>query len=441
MSINRREFLKVGVVATGFTLGAARLAPAQSPPLERFLLSKEGCGRATGYSEANKIITRDGKTHVAWLDSVADGFRVCVRTLDRAEGAWPATYTVGEAYDNHGGPALTIDAEGYLHIAYYPHHHPMRYRRSVRPNDASEWTAPEEFGKRTTYPTLVCGADGTLYCTCRESGDGPWHCNLYTKKPGGAWEGPHAIMVSQHTGYSHFMEALAWGPEFKTLHLSTRIYSGDPARGHTVGYMRSHDHGRTWKNSRGEALDLPVTAETIDVLASASAGGGVGLRAGSVAVDANNVPYVLYSDYDANPVEAYLARADGRGGWEKRPLSPAIPSALAGHGLFTPGEVVVGAEGRICMALTSVDRRGDAEASTWGAPSCEVVWMEAGSFDGDLTASVVSAIDPATPAWLPNLERPTGHNAVKRPGLIYTLGGRGEKNTEILANDVYWVQP
>ena len=89
------------------------------------LLSDHGCGRATAYGDCNKIISLQDKTHVAWLDSVAEGFRVRTRTLDRKTNQWSPTYTVGEAYDNHGGPALTVDSLGYLHIVYYPHHHPL----------------------------------------------------------------------------------------------------------------------------------------------------------------------------------------------------------------------------------------------------------------------------------------------------------------------------
>ena len=100
------------------------------------VLSAHGCGRATAYPQENKIVTLGDAVHVAWLDSVADGFRVRIRTLDRASGTWSETHTIGEAYDNHGGPALVNDSQGYLHVAYYPHHHEVRYRRSLRPNDA-----------------------------------------------------------------------------------------------------------------------------------------------------------------------------------------------------------------------------------------------------------------------------------------------------------------
>lgn len=75
--------------------------------------------------ESNKIITFDDKTHVSWLDSIEDEFRVQIKTLDRTTGAWSDTYTLGVGEDNHGGPALTVDSEGYLHAVYYPHNNPF----------------------------------------------------------------------------------------------------------------------------------------------------------------------------------------------------------------------------------------------------------------------------------------------------------------------------
>ena len=122
------------------------------------LLSAHGCGRATAYPQENKIVTLGDAVHVAWLDSVADGFRVRIRTLDRTSGTWSETHTIGEAYDNHGGPALVCDSQGYLHVAYYPHHHAIRYRRSLRPGDASAWTDEELIGDGYSYPKLAVGA-------------------------------------------------------------------------------------------------------------------------------------------------------------------------------------------------------------------------------------------------------------------------------------------
>jgi len=73
------------------------------------LLSNRGSTRATRYSGTNKIVTRDGKTHIAWLDSISD---TMIATYDRIRGLWTHPVTVGSGYDNHGGPALTCDSMG-----------------------------------------------------------------------------------------------------------------------------------------------------------------------------------------------------------------------------------------------------------------------------------------------------------------------------------------
>lgn len=128
------------------------------------------------------------------------------------------------AENNHGGPALTIDWDGYLHILYFSYHHPFRYRRSVRPNDASEWTAYEEFGRNLTYPALVCAAGGMLIIVARQSyDDRPWELDLWTKPPGEKWRRQGMVLRSRHTDYAQFAASLAWSPDHRTLHLGARI--------------------------------------------------------------------------------------------------------------------------------------------------------------------------------------------------------------------------
>ena len=114
------------------------------------LLSRHGSGRASAYVEVNKIATFQYKTHVAWLDSVADKFCVRIRTLNRRSNRWSQTY--------------------------YPHHYPFRYRKSKCSNEASEWEEEIQFGEELTYPPLVCGPDDTLYLMTASRGqkNQPW---------------------------------------------------------------------------------------------------------------------------------------------------------------------------------------------------------------------------------------------------------------------------
>jgi len=436
--MKRREFFQtLARGAAGISLWPVAVAEASVSPDESgdvFILSKRGCGRATGYAESNKIVTLEGKTHVTWLDSVADGFRVRIRTLDGETGQWSPTYTVGEAHDNHGGPALTIDSKGHLHIVYYPHHHPFRYRRSVRPNDASQWEDEIQFGQKCTYPTLVCGPDDTLYLTGRQSRAGLWVVNLYKKPPDGDWQEPATILQAEKTGYAHFQEALAWGDDYRTLHLSCRFY--DDGKGHTVGYLRSPDSGRTWERSDRTRVSLPATAKTATILANED----TGTRCGSIATDLAGVPYVLYSSSIQIPSETWVAWLEPSGEWRRRPLLKEISEMRPGWDLSMPGGITINREGRIFIVLTMMNPRGTEDEKTWGHPSSEIIALEAPDIEGEFSIRIVSKPDTTVPHWLPSLERPTGHNKVDVPGLLYTGGTRGENNRQVLSNEVYWAR-
>ena len=255
--MNRRQFLATTGIVACTTAWAQPPAP-EYPPADRFVLSTQGSGRATAYSEANKVVTFHGKTHASWLDATDEGFRVRIRTLDHGTGQWSDIYTIGDGFDNHGGPALTVDSQGYLHVAYYAHHHPMRCRKSLRPNDASEWTEYTEVGDKISYPTLVCGADDSLILTCRRSDKPePWSCMLFTKPASGPWDSGRKLLLAKEPGYAQFMDAFAWSPDHKTLHMSFWFYGGDPGIGKTIGYLRSPD-GRRHLDPAGRNARRPA---------------------------------------------------------------------------------------------------------------------------------------------------------------------------------------
>ena len=399
------------------------------------LLSEHGCGRATAYADANKIITLQDKTHVAWLDSITEGFRVRIRTLDRKTNRWSPTYTVGEAYDNHGGPALTVDSLGYLHIVYYPHHHPFRYRRSVRPNDASEWGDEVQFGERCTYPTMVCGSDDTLYLTGRENrGDQPWYVNLYIKPPNAPWGEPIPLFQDDKGGYVRFQQALLWGQDHRTLHLTLWIF--DENRAYTVGYLRSPDSGRTWERADGTPVLLPATRETVTLIDTKHRD----LRFGSIAVDGESTPYVLYSTCPsfALPSQAWVVWLDGAGKWCRRSLTDELPKEWKGWSLAMDGAIHIAPDGRIFIVLALMKPEIVSEGN-WGHKSAEIVGMQASDIRGKFSVGLLSKPDMTVPHWLPNLERPTGHNRVDVPGVMYTAGVTGEGCDDILSNAVYWM--
>lgn len=443
--MQRRQFLKAMLATAGGRLVLAKdpQRPTASPAADaadRFLLSATGCSRATGYAEANKIITWQGRTHVAWLDSVPEGFRVRVRSLDRANRTWSPTYTIGEAHDNHGGPALTIDSKGYLHVAYGPHGgEPMRFRTSLKPNDASSWSEETRVGHNCTYPTMVCSADDSLLLTCRERTDKLWGVGVYSKPPNEGWKSRGTLIRASTPGYAHFQEALAWGPDHRTLHLSTRIYDGKPGRGHTIGYLRTHDFGRTWARADGTLVELPATAETVTNVVNARDEKTPELRCGSIGVDTAGQVHLLYSRRQDDVLGAWLAVLDrSSGAWRHRPLLPYVEAHWPGRSLTMPGGITLGADGRVDIVLTMANAESTDAGTVWGHPTCEICRLESNDQGRHFRARLASPVDPTMPHWLPNIERPTGHNRVGQPGIIYTAGTRGSDNREIVSNEVYW---
>ena len=418
----------------------APAANAENGTINRFLLSEHGCGRATGYAEASKIVRWKHKVHVGWLDSVDGEFQVRVRTFDRSNATWSETYTIGPAYDNHGGPAMTVDSNGYLHIAYYPHHHQMRYRRSVRPNDASEWTEETQFGPPAmTYPTLVCGPDDTLYLTCRVSGDDAWRVMLFEKPHDQEWREVGTLIKSRYGGYAHFQEALARGPDHRTLHLACRMYEKN-GQFQTVGYLKSDDFGRSWRRADGTVVELPVTANTIDSLASTNSGkSGLSLRCGGVAVGSDGRPHVLYSRCKNGASRAYVVTR-GKDGWRAREVHPPETAGERKWQLSTPGGISFGADGSLYLALTALPADLDCTKS-WGHPASEVMCLKSEDGGRSFTGRIVSSRDPGAPHWLPNLQHPTGYDTFEVPALIYTAGPAGENNRQTLSNRVYFVHP
>ena len=426
----------------GFALGwigaLAALAAGQ------VVISEQGSGRATAYVESPKIITRGERTHVAWLDSTPEGFRVRVRTLDRSTGQWGETVTVGEAEDNHGGPALTIDEAGYLHILYYSHHHPFRYRRSLRPNDASEWTAYEEFGHNLTYPALVCAADGTLIMTARRSYDEqPWELEVWIKSPAGEWQRQGSAVRSRRTNYAQFAASLAWSPDHQTLHLGARILelpNGGLSEMHAgVVHLTSTDHGKTWSDTDGNALASPATIDTAKPLAVGSTDQARILHLGSIDVSPGGAVAIPYNVRVQDTSQSWVAiKAPGETAWRHHELNRFLPADWRDAALLMHGGAAFGDTGT--LVVTGVVMRMAPDSTAWGEPSTEVVRFV--SHDGGETfaGEILGTPDASVPHWMPNIERRTGFNEIgAEPSLIYTGGEAGGALKDQLTNQVWWV--
>ena len=431
--------------------------PLEKLPLERAVLSSEGSGRATAYTEQTKIITFGTKTHVVWLDAIEAGFRVRGRTLDRSTGLWSDVVTIGEAQDNHGGPSLTVDRGGFLHVVYYPHHQRIRYRQSLRPNDLSAWGPEIQFGEGLSYPSILCAPDDTLYLTARRgffNDEGKYldthhlEHELWVKRPGADWVRRSVLLRGRYPRYAQFATSLAWGPDGKTIHVSGRIYEsnidpkGKPR--YTMAYLTSPDRGETWTTADGARIELPATAETVDVLATDGGPLGVQLNSGPLAVDTAGLPHVLYTAKLNDKSRLYLATPAPGLGWTRRDLSPWLPESVRTWevNLGMGGGMSFSDSGRATIVAVVLNPPADevGTAKEWGHPTTEVVRLWSDDGLKTFQAEVLAPTDTSEPHWLVNIERATGHNRVPHePGILFTGGipGGGLKDL-MLGNRVYW---
>jgi hypothetical protein len=201
-----RRILVANVVPPVVSKGRHWITPAHS-----------GCG--------NVLATRDAKTHIVWLSiqplnerQEADAAEMTRKTgLEGLAPCFAATYdhhtgqVSEQTYlgltrrDNHNGPTISVDADGYLHVLIGAHHANYWYQRSKKPNSTIEgFTEPAMIGNLSqqgkggdTYQATACDQDNTLHVVTRWAGQGPYvfHLAYLRKKPRHGWE-PHRLLVS-----------------------------------------------------------------------------------------------------------------------------------------------------------------------------------------------------------------------------------------------------
>jgi len=421
--------LLIGSIGIGCSddASAPKTTPAEVRILRVDTLSTNGSTRATAYAMSNKIITKDGKIFVSWLDYPAN---IMMQVFDTSTNSWGEAVEVGQGVDNHSGPALTMDNEGYFHIAFGPHHDAFQYKRSLKPMDISAWTPVERFGTGGTYPSLISDADGTLYCTYRSSSTDPWRVLFQQRPARGAWSKPLALVDADTTGYAQFGNSLAVSADGE-LHMVFHIYDQKPAGGKYAGYMRSRDHGKTWESAEGRKLTLPVTPESPCII---DQGAEFDMRTGNIALDSNGNPWFGVIHLERSPRTVDLWHHNGQK-WETRDLQKALVTAL-------PKREVVGAvisfdnDGALHIASTVEDFIAPGQ-EYWGQPSQEIVLLTLDTQKDQFQILPISTPDAKQPNWIPSIERPYNHQQIGVPSLIFTHGGPGkgligEEGTEVI---------
>ncbi len=387
-----------------FVGGLQELARAEDTVIQTKLLSEHGSTRATNYRTSNKIVTFAGKTHVSWLDSVSE---TMVASFDHATGSWTVPVKVGTGIDNHGGPALTCDSSGYLHIVFGPHgRQPFQHCRSARPNNSEKWIQLDDFGANPIYPSLVCDDKDTLHIVYN-GGDSPFKLAYQQRPKDGDWSKPIFLVKTPGREYINYLHNLAITMD-GILHLTFAPHYKANGLGHQrgAGHLMSHDRGKTWTLAKGSPVKLPIETSSEAMVWRAK----VRAEIYGLACSSDGQPWVLVSLSDIKGIYTQeLYHHDGEMWHRVKPIF-LNPSQLQGEA--SPRFVMMTIDTNDRIYLTAIIKGHVVVAC---------------STDRGMTFQVLPVFPPDTTLAhsQPNFERATGHHSVSAPWLLFSTGEKG----------------
>lgn len=276
----------------------------------------KGIGRLENYFMRNGYVIDDvtypqaiyynGKTYVVFQGYPNEDPYITL--FDHSTEQWATPVKIGTnplTDDMHGGPAIMIDALGYIHVWFGSHSFTpgyMKYSRSTNAEDISTWTAQSNFGTNPTFPNVIKASNNDLYVFYGESVDATNVRYVYHKSTdNGANWGTKTTVID-------------FGATTGVQIASTELIAGSPNKIHLAWYYRQYGVADNRQNVYHAYLNLTdgkmYAADDTDLGASIdkteaddhclvfdSTGENVGFP--RVRVASNGRPYIIFGDCDA----------------------------------------------------------------------------------------------------------------------------------------------
>lgn len=217
----------------------------------------------------NSLFTYKDTQFIAYYDN--DGFLILgKRKLPKGEWILHKTQYTGNVSDAHNSISIMADGDGYLHVSWDHHGHPLRYAKSIAPlslelGDKQPMT--RELEENVTYPEFYKMPNGDLIFIYRDgqSGKGNLVLNRYNVKTK-TWNQLQKNLIDGEGKRNAYAQSCV--DDKGVIHISwVWRETPDVATNHDLCYTKSLDGGITWMNSKGEKYTLPIIAETSEYAA------------------------------------------------------------------------------------------------------------------------------------------------------------------------------
>lgn len=324
---------------------AVRAAPGEPIVVEALDIAPVWAGHPVGFA----LLTRGDQQFVAYYDAER---RMTVASRHLGERDWQRVVlpeTVG--WDSHNYIAVHVDDDGFIHLSGNLHGHPLKYFRTERPLDIGSFLRVDrmvgEREDRVTYPRFFRGPNNELIFTYRDgqSGNGEQLFNRYDHGTQTWRRLMDEPLLSGGGAMNAYFTGPTLGPDGR-YHLAW-MWRDEPGceTNHDLSYARSADLVH-WETSRGEALELPITLGTGEIVDPVPVRGGMINMNLAIGFDHEARPLLSYHKFDAEGnTQAYSARLEDDG-WRIYQTSDWEHRWEFSGGGSVPALVQVGAVGR-----------------------------------------------------------------------------------------------
>ena len=319
----------------------------------------------------NSLVTWQDTQFIAFYDKES---RVVLGKRKLGTENWVLRQTAykGNTSDAHNTISIMVDGEGYFHMAWDHHNHPLRYVKSVAPGSLTLTNKLSMSGsneQNVSYPEFYKLSNGNLLFFYRDgkSGQGNLVINRYdllTKK----WQQLHSNLIDGEGQRNAYWQACT--DSKGTIHLSwVWRESPDVASNHDLCYARSKDGGKTWEKSNGEKYSLPITAGTAEYAWQIPQKSEL-INQTSMNADEDGNPFIAtyWRETNASTPQYHLVYHNGKS-WKERALNfRQTAFSLSGQGtkripIARPQVLVKGSGKRLSALLIFRDEERGSKAS------------------------------------------------------------------------------
>jgi hypothetical protein len=257
----------------------------------------------------NSVVSSVNYQFVAYYDSLTN---VVLARRKHGSEIWEKQVTQykGNVRDAHNIISIMVDGEGYLHMSWDHHNHPLRYCCSTEPEGLQ---MSEKMGmvgsleNKVSYPEFYKLANGDLIFVYRDGGSGNGNLVMnryYTQRK--TWERVQSNLIDGEGKRNAYWQMYV--DNAGTIHLSwVWRETPDVRSNHDMCYARSTDGGVTWQKSTGAAYALPITEATAEVVKRIPQGSNL-INQTSMVADSDGRPYIAtyFKEKDENCTQFHV---------------------------------------------------------------------------------------------------------------------------------------